>query len=284
VGTRVINERRKKLEEAKRNKLRSARKFKSTEQFDMVKVIEQEAADLETRGKDELAALEQGIVRRKEALQERAQQMEEAANREGREDSCRSAARVYELAAGENGDGVRHAFAQFVLTSIHEDHELAYLDFYKNVFSIVPGLSPTEKVLLRKALASKTTLEEGEMPVSPEDEQAYQQYVITLKTEINMDAPGTLEQRFVHKMVNTTVGKLLDAGLTQDSLGLLMSMPVNAPNKPPAKLPAALVKKLLALNQLMHPFPENEIVLPNVAANETPEKRINFNRLDKVLV
>ena len=172
---------------------------------------------------------------------------------------------------------------QYVVGNIQEDNDLVYLDYYKNTYSAIPGLFPTEKVVLRQAVASRVELEDGEMQVSQEETQAYESQIVTMKTELNMEAPGTLEQRFMHGPVNTTLEKLLNASLTQASLRLLLSLPVNAPNKPPAKLEAPVVQKLLALNQLTHPFADIDVVLPNVEASEPANKRINFNRLSKVI-
>jgi hypothetical protein len=48
------------------------------------------------------------------------------------------------------------------------------------------------------------------------------------------------------------------------------------------KLPPPTVRKLLALNQLMHPIPEHDLLLPNVEPDAPLTKRINFNRLAKL--
>ncbi|MCZ6628328.1 MAG: hypothetical protein O7E56_08890, partial [SAR324 cluster bacterium] len=142
---------------------------------------------------------------------------------------------------------------------------------------------PTEKMLLREAVSSRTDLKADEMPVSDEEAQAFDQQVMSMKTDLNTEAPGTLEKRFRHNTVNTTVDKMLEAGLTQGSLALALKLPVNAPNKPGERIPPQVVKKLLVLNQLMHPFAEHDITLPNVDASQPPEKHINFNRLQKLL-
>jgi hypothetical protein len=210
--------------------------------------------------------------------------MEETAKQEGESQPGRAAAAVFNLAVKADQEArLRAMFVQYVVTFIQEDSELTYLDFYKNLFSVVPGLFPTEKVMLRQAVASRTELEENEMAVTPEEIQAYEQQIVTMKTEVSMEAPGTLEQRFMHGPVNTTVSKLLDAALTQASLRLVLSLPVNPPNKPGAKLPGPIVQKLLVLNQLTHPFAANDVVLPNVEESEPANRRINFNRLQKVV-
>lgn len=284
MSHKIAAGKKKKLDEAKRNKLRSARKFKSTEQFDMVKTIEAEAEQLEAEGTREIEAINDAAAKRKAQLDERTRAMEETAKQEGESQPGRAAGAIFNLAVkADKEDRLRRMFVQYVLAFIQEDGELTYLDFYKNIFGAAPGLFPTEKVMLRQAVASRTELEDDEMAVSPEDIQAHEQQIVTMKTEVSMEAPGTLEQRFNHGPVNTTVSKLLDAALTQDSLRLVLSLPVNPPNKPAVKLPGPIVQKLLALNQLTHPFAANDVVLPNVEASEPVNKRINFNRLQKVV-
>jgi hypothetical protein len=75
---------------------------------------------------------------------------------------------------------------------------------------------------------------------------------------------------------------MLDLGLNAASLNALLHMPLSPPNKPATKLPQPLVRKVLALNQLMHPIPEQDLMLPNVEADAPLIKRINFNRLAKL--
>ncbi len=284
LSRQELRKKEKAVADAKRKKLASARKFKSTEQFDMVKTIEQEAADLEEQGQKMLDAVEAAIEKRKTALSERADSMEEAAKQESENHLGRAGAAVFALAEEVDKEKKLHqAFVQYVLAQIQGDNDLIYLDFYKNLFSLVPGLYPTEKMLLREAVSSRTKLEEGDMKVSAEESQAYEQQIVTKKTELTMETPGILEQRFRHNTVNTTLDKVLNAGLTQASLALALSLGASAPNKPVVKLPPPVVQKLLALNQLMHPFAEHDISLPNVAETEPPAKRVNFNRLQKLL-
>ena len=283
-GQQTVTQKKRKLDEAKRNKLKSARKFKSTEQFDIVKTIEQEAEQLEAEGLQEIETINDAISKRKEHLFARAQSMEDTAKEEGESQMGDAAAGIFGLAVDtDESNQFRQAYVQHVITQIQEDNDLIYLDYYKNTFTAIPALFPTEKVMLRQAVASRVDLEEEEMPVTSEEKHAYEQQITTMKTEVNMEAPGTLERRFVHGPVNTTVEKLLDAALTQASLRLVLSLPVNAPNKPAEKLPAPIVQKLLVLNRLTHPFADNDLVLPNVDDSEPANKRINFNRLQKVV-
>lgn len=79
------------------------------------------------------------------------------------------------------------------------------------------------------------------------------------------------------------IDDLLSMGLNHASLLLLFSLPFSGPNKPAAKLPGEAVKKLLMLNQLSNPVAENDITLPNVEASAPAMKRVNFNRLQKLM-
>ncbi|MCZ6843402.1 MAG: hypothetical protein O7G32_11295 [SAR324 cluster bacterium] len=284
LSQKEVRNKKKVMEDAKRTKLATARKFKSDKQFDIVATIEQEAADIEAKGTKLINAMETAMEKRKELLLQRTESMEAAAHDEAGLHLGRAGAAIFSLAEqAAHQDDFRQAFVQHVIALVQQDNDLVYLEFYKNLFSLVPNLSPTEKMLLREAVSSRTDLKADEMPVSDEEAQAFDQQVMSMKTDLNTEAPGTLEKRFRHNTVNTTVDKMLEAGLTQGSLALALKLPVNAPNKPGEKIPPQVVKKLLVLNQLMHPFAEHDITLPNVDASQPPEKHINFNRLQKLL-
>ena len=284
MAVRQVAEQKRKLGEAKRRKLATARKFRTTKQFDVVKTIEAEAQALEETGHQEIEKFEEAVVRRKEGMLERAAQMKEGAEEEGKKLNWQSAAALYKLVNGLDPESdVRNVFIPFLLEHIQTDNDTAYLTLYKNLFHVVSGMYPMEKVVLRKALQTKINLEEDEMVVTPEEEAAYQEQIVAGITQLNLDAPNTLEHRLVQGQVNTTVENLLDVGITRDSLRLVLSLPVNLPNKPTVRLPRKVVSRLLGLSQLKNPFPETDLILPNVDPNSPAAKRLNLNRLAKLL-
>ena len=135
----------------------------------------------------------------------------------------------------------------------------------------------------RCALESKIELSDDEMLGSDEELRAYQDQIVTRKTDLTAEAPGVFQQKLHQGQVRADVETLLGAGIMNPSLLLLLQIPVNAPNKPAARLPGPVVQKLVQLNALINPFPEVDLILPNVEGTSPPAKRLNFNRLSKAL-
>jgi hypothetical protein len=83
--------------------------------------------------------------------------------------------------------------------------------------------------------------------------------------------------------VRTTLAKLLELGLTGAGMTLILQLPFAGPNKQAARLPPPIAKQVLLLNQMTHPFAEQDVVLPNVDASAPPAKRLNLSRLAKAV-
>jgi hypothetical protein len=274
----------KKVAEAKRKKMTSARKFKVLEQTDMAKTVEEEAVALEQKGLQDVETMEQAIAKRKEALLARAAQYEETGQDNVWQAAARSAGAVYQIATSLDTEGhFQNEFVTWLLGQIREGADGSAQELYKHLFDVMPGLHPAQKIILRKALESKLELAPDELVVSEEEQRAYREQIVTRKTELNMAAPGVFDLRLDHGALRATMEQLLAAGITNPSLRLLMQIPMNPPGKSAAKLPPPLVQKLLQLNALINPFPELDLILPNVEETAPPAKRLNFNRLAKAL-
>jgi hypothetical protein len=278
-----IKQKRRQLEEQKRKILRKANTFKAEKRFDVVKAYEDKAAQLEAEAKQQLDAAEAGITKRREAHLARVEHLEQAAREEGEHNTGRSAAAIYELACElDTQKQLRAGLLPYLAQHIQEEKDESYHTLYRFIFGVLTDLTPVEKVVLRKQVSGRMKLEDHELAVSEQELKEYQGHIVTWKTELNMEVPGVLEHRLIHGAVNFKVDELLDMGLTEPSLRLLLQMPIGLPNKPPGKLPAASLDKVLTLNRMIHPLPEHDLVLPNVEADAPPAKRINFNRLGKL--
>ena len=144
-------------------------------------------------------------------------------------------------------------------------------------------MTVTEKIVMRQALATRIELNDDDMVISPDEQRAYDELITAMVTELGMEFPQVLEHKLVQGAVNTTLGSLLEAGLTNASLKVILHVPMNLPNKPAAKLAPAITRKILTLNQLKHPFPKHDVLLDNVPDSQPAVKRIAFNRLGKLI-
>lgn len=272
------------LEGAKRAKRRTLSKFKVQKQNNMVEIITKEMEELETAGADKLEKMEAAIQTRREAVIARVDKMEQAALQDREENLGKNAAALYQLFLEADSDkSLRGGLVSFLMRQISEDKDEISHSLYRNLFSVFTDLFPTEKMMLRSAIDQKITLEENELKVSEEDMQAYQQQIITRKTELQVEIPGIMEHRLAQGPVRANIEQLLDMNLTPASLILLFHLNFSGPNKPGAKIPGEAVKKLLMINQLVNPLPENDISLPNVEESAPALKRVNFNRLQKLM-
>ncbi|HKI97748.1 MAG TPA: hypothetical protein VKB51_04665 [bacterium] len=284
LGRLQIAQKKKALDEAKRNKRLAMGKFRSQEQMNMVDTIQKELEVLEAQGQEQLAQMEQAIAKRREQQLARVEQLELAAKTDREKNQGKNAAALYALARRLDADrALRSGLVAYLVHHVQEGYGESMPLLYKNLFSIFGDLAPTEKMMLRSAVAQKIPLQPEELQVSEEELQSYQQQILARKTELSMELPGILDQRLALGPVKAKVQDLLDMGLNAISLRLLFNLPFAAPNKPANKLPGEAVKKLLLLNQLTHPLPEHDIILPNVEATAPVMKRVNFNRLQKLM-
>jgi hypothetical protein len=284
LGKLQLAKKKKAIDDEKRKKRMAMGKFKAMEQMNMVEKLQKELDELESRGQAETATMEQAIAKRREQQIVRVDQLELAAKAERQENLGKNAAAVYELVRRLDTERkLRNGLVAYLVHLTQEAQGEAMTLLFKNLFSVIADLAPTEKMVVRSAVAQKVPLEANELAVSPEDLESYRQQIVSRKTELNVEAPGVLEQRLALGPVKAKVDDLLSMGITTPSLRLLFSLPFAAPNRPATKLPVEVIKKLLMLNQLSHPLPEHDIILPNVEATAPVMKRVNFNRLQKLL-
>jgi hypothetical protein len=283
LGLSQIARKRRAVEENKRKILRKANKFKVEKQFDTVKAYEDQAAAMEAEATKSLDGLQQAVLKRKEALLARVEQLEKMAKEEGEQNTGRAAANIYELASAADTDRkLRTGLLPFLAQHLKEEKDEAYNTLYRFLFGVLTDLTPTEKMMLRKVVSTRMKLEDHELAVSDEEVKQYQQQILTAKTELNMEVPGLMDLKMIHGPLQIKLDQMLDLGLDAASLNALLHMPLSPPNKAPVKLPLPTVRKVLALNHLMHPIPEHDLLLPNVEADAPLIKRINFNRLAKL--
>lgn len=283
AGLAQIGSRRRKVDDRKRLILRRAAKFKTDKQPDAAAAYEAQAAKLEADAAGVFTTMQQAVDRRREQLVARVEQMEAQAKEEGESNTGRSAAGVYQLLAQlDTEKKVRARLLPYLVQVIHEEKDDTYHTLYRFLFGVLSDLAPTEKMVLRKLVASKMKLDDQELVVTDQELKDYQQIIVTKKTELMQETPSLMEYKLVQGPIQLKLEQLLGLGLNSPSLVLLLQLPLNPPNKPPAKLPGPVVRKVLMLNQLMNPLPEHDVTLPNVEQEAPIAKKINFNRLAKL--
>ena len=283
AGLAHIKARRRKVDDQKRLILRRAAKFKTEKQPDAAAAYEAQAAKLETEAAGVFATMQQSVDRRRDQLLARVEQMETQAKEEGETNTGRSAAGVYQILTQMDAEKkVRARLLPYLGQVIHEEKDDTYHTLYRFLFGVLTDLSPTEKMVLRKLVASKMEVGDHELVVTDQELKDYQQIILTRKTELMHETPALMDFKLVQGPVQLKLDQLLNLGLNGPSLTLLLQMPLNPPNKPAAKLPGPVVHKVLMLNQLMNPLPEHDLILPNVEQDAPIAKKINFNRLAKL--
>jgi len=283
VGLAQIASRRRKVDEQKRLILRRAAKFKTDKQPDAAAAYEAQAAKLEADAEGVFANMRQAVDRRRDQLVARVEQMEAQAKEEGESNTGRSAAGVYQILAQlDTEKKVRARLLPYLVQVIQEEKDDTYHTLYRFLFGVLSDLAPTEKMVLRKLVASKMKLDDQELVVTDQELKDYQQIIVTKKTELMHETPSLMDYKLVQGPIQLKLEQLLGLGLNSPSLVLLLQLPLNPPNKPPAKLPGPVVRKVLMLNQLMNPLPEHDVTLPNVEQEAPIAKKINFNRLAKL--
>lgn len=272
------------LEREKRDKSRRMGKFKVLEQMNMVETIKKELEQLDTKGKAELEQFEGAIQKRREVMIGRVEQLEAAAHSDREINQGKSAAALYALIPPlDTGKKFRGGLVTHLMQHIQDDKDEHYHSLYHSLFQVFSDLFPTEKMMLRTAIGQKIPLQPGELEVSPQEMQAYKGQIASRKQELDAEVPGILEHKLSQGNIRASISQLLDMGLKPQSLMLMFQMPFAAPNKAGTRIPGETVKKLLIINQLTHPLPEHDIILPNVDPSSPALKKINFNRLQKLM-
>jgi hypothetical protein len=283
LGLSQIKARKRKVEDQKRLILRRAAKFKADKEPDAAAAYEAQAAKLDAEAATVFDNMQQAVDKRRDSLLARVEQMETQAKEEGETNTGRSAAALYRLVAQLDTERkVRTRLLPYLMQVIQEEKDDTYHTLFRFLFGVLNDLAPTEKMVLRRLVASRMKLEDHELQVSEQELKEHQQIILTRKTELMQETPALMDYRLVQGPVQLRLEQLLGLGLTGSSLLLLLQLPLNPPNKPAARLPTPVVKKVLMLNQLMHPLPENDVTLPNVEQEAPIAKRINFNRLAKL--
>ena len=284
LGLAQIRSRQRKVEERKRVILRRASRYKAEKQPQAAAAYEAQAAKFEQEAAGVFDTMKQSVDKRRDGLLARVEQMEAQAKEEGETNTGRSAAALYELLARMDSEHkLRARLLPYLAQAIQEEKDDTTHPLYRFLFAVVGDLTPTEKMTFRKLVASRMKLEEHELQVSAEELKHHEQVVMTHKTEIMMETPGLMDYKVVQGIVQLKLDQLLNLGLTGQSLALLLQLPLHPPNKQPTKLPTPVVRKVLQLNQLMHPLPEHDLTLPNLEPDTPLVKRINFNRLAKLV-
>jgi hypothetical protein len=283
LGAAQIKARRRQVDEQKKLILRRAAKFKTDKQPEAAAAYEAQAAKLEQEAEGVFTNMQQAVDRRRDQLLARVEQMETQAKEDGETNTGRSAAAVYQILTQIDSEKkVRTHLLPYLMQVIQEEKDDTYHTLYRFLFGVLPDLAPTEKMVLRKLVASKMKLGDDELVVTEQELKDYQQIIVTRKTELMQETPALLDYKLVQGPVQLKLDQLLGLGLNAPSLILLLQMPLNPPNKPPAKLPGPIVRKVLMLNQLINPLPEHDVTLPNVEQEAPIAKKINFNRLAKL--
>lgn len=284
LGKVQLTNRKKAYDEASRKRMREMGKFKSQKQQNMVETIKQELEDMEQKLQSDLKNLGESIEKRKLAHIGRAEQLEIAAKNEREKFLGKNASVVYQLLMRMDVEKkLRGGMVPVLASYIQEDKDdLSHL-LYRNLFGVFNDLFPTEKMVLKSTVEGKLELEEHELIIAPEEMAKYQQQIQTRIMELNEALPGIMEYRVVTGALQARLEQIINVGITMNSLMLVLQLPFNAPNQPANKFPGEVVKKLMTINQLSHPMPEHDLILDNVESTAPPQKRLNLNRLQKLI-
>ena len=284
LGRRQMTLKKKAIDEAKRKKMKSSRKFKVLEQDEMARTVAAEAEQLEADGLAELERLEQAITKRRDAKIGIAKNMDATAQEDRKRNAGRNAGAVFSAIAAADPQGeFQAAMLSQVLLQIQESPDEGYFDFYRSLFNVMPTLSPIERVMLHKAVESRIELQEGELSLNEEDRQVYEFEVKTVQSRLEKQLPQVMSAQLSVGQVRAPLSKLLELGMTGESMRLILQLPFAMPGKPAAKLPPAVAKDIFLLNRISHPFAREDLILPNVEPDAPPAKRLNVTRLARAV-
>ncbi|HUJ74984.1 MAG TPA: hypothetical protein VL359_09005, partial [bacterium] len=197
-----LAKKRREVDERQRAILRKASKFKTEKQPEAAKAYEEQAAKMAQEAHALLEQQQQAIVKRREGLLHRAEVMEQQSKDEGQANTGRLASAVYAQLARADGEGrLRAALLGGLAQQIQEERDESYHVLYRFLFGVLQDLTPVEKISLRQMVSARMKLEDGDLPISAQEQEQYRQEVMSRKTELVMESPGLLEQRLIQGTV-----------------------------------------------------------------------------------
>ena len=186
------------------------------------------------------------------------------------------------LLAEGNAHELRQRLVPELIRYLHDFKDDTFRPFFCNVFQAVPGLYPTEKMVLRGEISSLYELEDAELNLSEEEREAFERQVENRREELEHGFPGLLDLKLMEGPLMMSLERLLILGLTQGSLELVLNLEFGIPGKRKQRIPKAAWARILMLNHLLHPVAKIDVMLPNADQADAPAKRINFNSLRKM--
>lgn len=182
----------------------------------------------------------------------------------------------------EEGDRFKAEFMSYLIQDIAQKYHENLTPLYSNMFGI---FRPTllNKVGLIQALNRSSDANGVKLELSPEEHKGFNGIINGIKDNLKKHKPDIFDSQVKIHAVSVTIDRLLDIKIDSASLKLILEMNFSLPKNPKAfRLNPALIKRILELNHIMTPVPENSLIMEGKENEKNPANKINTSLLKKL--
>ncbi len=183
----------------------------------------------------------------------------------------------------DTDESFKKGFMIVLIQVIAEKYDKNLEPLYNSMFGI---FRPTllNKVSLIQALGKSGGDDSVRLKLSDDEQKGFDGIVQGIKNQLRKQASDIFERQVSIQGANATIETLLIIRIDNLSLTPVLSLKFSSPKNPRGdKLNPALVNKIVHLNQIMNPVPENNLLLEGKENEKDPLNRLNTSMLKKLI-
>jgi len=194
-----------------------------------------------------------------------------------------SARRIVDLISQmEDGERFKAEFSAFLIQNIAQKYHDNLKPFYKSVIGVLRPIL-LNKVGLIQAL-NRTDPNNAILTLNPEEQTKFNSIIDGFKTNLRVNKQDIFESQVKIHAVSATIDDLLQIKIDTQSLKLILEIGFSPSTSPQAsRLNPNIAQKLLELNHISSPVPENNLIIEGKENEKNPANRINTPLLKKLL-
>jgi len=215
---------------------------------------------------------------------ERITKMSQRLSIEQKKSDALPARRFFDLVQQVDGDGTfKKAFIPCLVQHIAEKYDKSLEPLYRQAFGI---FRPTllNRVSLIQALNKSGDSESVQLQLNDEEQKEFEIVIQGVKNLLRQKQPAIFDCKTKIQGITATVDTLLQIKIDNPSLRSILSLKFSPPGNPKEeKLHPAVVAKILHLNLIVNPVPENNLLLEGKENEKNPLNQLNTTSLKKLI-
>lgn len=183
----------------------------------------------------------------------------------------------------EGGEAFKKEFMGFLIRSTAEKYEKNLEPLYSNMFGI---FRPTllNRVSLAQALQKSGGDDGVVLELSDEELQELERIIQGLRNQLLVQRQDIFQIQVVVQVVSASINTLLKVKMDNRSLKLILGLKFTSSDNPKGeRMKPDLADKILHLNHIMNPVPENNLLLEGKENEQDPLQQLNLPLFKKLV-